>query len=396
MAENPLLFPFDTPRWRYPEPILADLLANDPVPTVRVASGQQARLATRFDDVRTVLGDNRFSRAEGVKPDAPNVVPGINIPEMITSMDPPEHTRLRRLVSKVFTHRAVERLRPRVEMIMAELLDRLARTQPAELVAALSDPLPATVICEMLGIPTEERHVLYRWMRVGGATEAVPPEEAEAAHAQAAGYLVELFAKRRAEPADDLVTALVQVHDEGERLSEPELLLMVLTLFGAGQETTSNFLSKSLVLLFQHRAQWDLLVSRPELVPNAVEELLRYVRLGPGAFTRVATADVELSGGAVATGEAIFAVLSAANYDPAVFADPDRLDVTRTNAYAHVAFGYGIHHCLGAPLARLELQAALHGLVTRFPTMRLAVPEADLEWNTTSIAGGPVTLPVVW
>ncbi|HEY4456512.1 MAG TPA: cytochrome P450 [Pseudonocardiaceae bacterium] len=394
--DSPLLFPFDTPRWQYPEPVHAELLAHDPVPTVRLASGQRARLATRFADVRTVLADNRFSRAEGAKPDAPTVVPGTNAPEMITSMDPPEHTRLRRLVSKAFTFRAVERLRPRCEQVVDGLLTRMARERPADIVTMLADPLPATMICEMLGVEVDDRQVFYRWLRAATAVVAAPPEEVEAATAQAAGYLFELFARRRAEPADDLVTALVQVNDEGDRLTEPELLMTVLTLFGAGQETTSNQLTKSLVLLLRHRNQWDLLVDKPDLVPGAVEELLRVVRLGPGAFTRVAVTDVELTGGRVAYGEAIFAVLNAANHDPTVFSDPDRIDVARDNASAHLSFGHGIHHCLGAPLARLELQLALHGLVTRFPALRLAVAESDLAWNTHTVAGGPITLPVVW
>jgi cytochrome P450 len=273
----------------------------------------------------------------------------------------------------------------------------MAREQPADLFAALAEPLPATIICEMLGIPLTERKVCYAWVLQRATTIAPTAGEREAATKQAADYLLDLFARRRAEPADDLVTALVQVHDEdGDRLSERELLTIVLTLFAAGQETTSSQLSKSLVLLFRHRGQWDRLVADPGLVPGAVEEMLRVVRIGPSTFTRVALTDVELSGGTVAAGETVFPVLPAANYDPAVFPDPDRIDVSRANAGSHLTFGHGMHYCLGAPLARLELAAAMQGLVTRFPTLHLAVPETELIWTPNSLVAGPMAMPVAW
>jgi len=393
----PLSFPFGTPRWQYPEPVHAELLASNPMPVVRLASGQHGRLATRHADVRTVLADGRFSRAEAVKPGMPTIMPGGNLPETITSLDAPEHTRLRGLVAKAFTFRAVSRLRPRIDEVVDELLTTMAREQPADLVAALAEPLPATIICEMLGIPLAERKVCYAWVLQRATTVAPTAGEREAATSQAVSYLTGLFARRRAEPADDLVTALVQVHDEdGDRLSERELLTIVLTLFAAGQETTSSQLTKSLVLLFRHRDQWDRLVDDPGLVPGAVEEMLRVVRIGPSTFTRVALTDVELTAGTIAAGETVFPVLPAANYDPDIFPDPERIDVSRPNASSHLTFGHGMHYCLGAPLARLELAAAMHGLVSRFPRLHLAVPEAELTWAPDSLVGGPTALPVAW
>jgi cytochrome P450 len=195
---------------------------------------------------------------------------------------------------------------------------------------------------------------------------------------------------------DDLLTALVEVRDQGDRLTEPELLMTMLSLFGAGQETTASQLSKSVYVLCRHPEQWDRLVADPGLVPQAIEELLRFVALGHAAFPRIASTDTTMSGVAVPAGSVIFPVLNVANRDPAVFPDPDRFDITRADAGLHLSFGRGIHFCLGAPLARLELTTALTALVTMFPTLRLAEPDEEPDWNSQTISRGLSSLPVTW
>jgi cytochrome P450 len=388
------VFPFQTPGSVDPSPQAVEMQAVDPVARVRLATGHEVRLATRYDDVRRALTDPTCSRAACIGPDAPTIVPGAMSPDLMANMDPPRHTRLRRLVSKAFTARAVEQFQPRLALVVDDLLaGMVAKGAPVDLVACLADPMPAIVICELLGIPPGERDPLYAWLRA--ATRPDGPDLGEVT-VTASMYLLELIEHKRQVPGDDLLTALVEVRDEGERLTEPELLMTMLSLFGAGQETTSSQLSKSVLVLGRHPEQWDRLVADPGLVPQAVEELLRYVGLGPAAFPRMATAAIELSGFAVAAGEAIFPMLGVANRDPLVFPDPDRFDVTRADAGLHLSFGRGIHFCLGAPLARMELRTALHALVTTLPTLRLAEPGEEPDWNTQTVSCGLTTLSVAW
>jgi cytochrome P450 len=388
-------FPFDVPLSFDPAPQLVDMQAVDPVPCVRIASGHDVRLATRYDDVRRALSDSMMSREACVAPDGPTIVPGAMSPDILSNMDPPRHTRLRRLVSRAFTARTVERFRPRAELVVDELLDDMViKGSPADLVACLANPMPAIVICELLGIPPNERDPLFAWLHA--AINPHGDDELDRLTEQAAGYLLDLISRKRKAPADDLLTALVEVSDQGDRLSEPELLMTMLSLFGAGQETTASQLAKSVYVLGTHPAQWDRLVADPSLVPQAIEELLRYVGLGHAAFPRMASADMTMSGVAVPAGSVIFPVLNVANRDPAVFPDPNRLDVTRADAGLHLSFGRGIHFCLGAPLARLELTIALTALVTMFPTLRLAEPDHGPDWNTQTVSCGLKSLPVTW
>jgi cytochrome P450 len=388
-------FPFDVPLSFDPAPQLVEMQAVDPVPWVRIETGHDVRLATRYDDVRRALSDSVMSREACVGPDAPTIVPGAMSPDILSNMDPPRHTRLRRLVSKAFTARTVERFRPRAELVVDELLDDMViKGAPADLVACLANPMPAIVICELLGIPPNERDPLYAWLHA--AINPHGDDELDRLTEQAAGYLLDLISRKRKVPADDLLTALVEVSDQGDRLTEPELLMTMLSLFGAGQETTASQLAKSVYVLGTHPEQWDRLVTDPSIVPQAIEELLRYVGLGHAAFPRMASADMTMSGVAVPAGSVIFPVLNVANRDPAVFPDPNRLDVTRADAGLHLSFGRGIHFCLGAPLARLELTIALTALVTMFPTLRLAEPDQGPDWNTQTVSCGLRSLPVTW
>jgi cytochrome P450 len=392
------LFPFDAPLSTEPAAEAIRLLATDPVPWVRLATGHEVRLVTRYDDVRQAMADPRMSRAALMTPDAPTIIPGLQSPDMLPNMDPPGHTRLRRLVAKAFAIHNVELLRPRVELIANDLMDRmLAAGPPADLVGGLAEPLPSIVICELLGIEQDERGPLLAFTETISITTAFDQEAFNATGAAAAAHLLALIERKRRHPGDDLLSGLTQVHDDdGDRLSEGEMLMTVLLLIGAGHETTMTQLAKSVVLLSHHPRQWGRLVEAPDTIPNAVEELLRIVALGHAGQPRMAREDLEFSGETVQAGTTVFPVVNAANRDPAVFPDPNTFDVDRPEAAQHLSFGRGAHFCLGAPLARMELQVALRTLVTRMPELRLAEPDSDLEWLPDSLTRGLRQLLITW
>ncbi|MCX4095378.1 cytochrome P450 [Nocardia sp. alder85J] len=391
-------YPFGEPVQLEIHPLFATLRQEEPVSRIRLPYGGDGWLVTRYADVRQVLADHRFSRAVTVgRDDIPRSTPEPARANSLLSMDPPEHSRLRKLVSKAFTVRRVAELRPRAQQIVDDLFDDLERTgSPADLVQGLALPLPVTVICEMLGVPPEEQHRFRDFSDTVMSTTAHSLAEIVAARAALEDYLAELVARRRATPTDDLYGALVAARDDEDRLSEAELVNLGVTILIAGHETTANQIANFTYVLLSDPDRWESLLRRPESVPAAVEELLRYVQLGSGAaFARVATEDVELGGVTVRAGEAVFASIQSANRDDSVFAGSERLDLTReTNV--HVAFGHGAHHCLGAQLARVELQVALSSLLRRFPGLHLAVPASEIPWKTGLLVRGPRTLMVGW
>ncbi|GAA2502261.1 cytochrome P450 [Winogradskya humida] len=353
---------------------------------------------TRYEDVRTVLVDPRFSRAEANKPGVPDPGLGQATTDSILGMDPPEHTRLRRLVAGAFTVRRVEALRPRVVEMVDELIDRLVKLgQPADLVENFSLPLPVRVICELLGVPAEDRHEFHGWSDVVLSDSTAKPEEIQAGFGHLSAYFQKLIAVKRERPADDLMTALIAARDDRDRLSESELVRLCLTVLIAGHETTANQINMFLLTLHQFPDQLARLQERPESIPQAVEELMRFVQLGAGGvgLIRVATEEVELSGVRLPAGSAILPVTAIANRDPALVSDPDRLDVLRSNG-AHLGFGAGVHHCLGAQLARMELQEALRGLLGRLPSLRIDVPVDELHFKEGMIVRSLHALPVRW
>ncbi|WP_308294766.1 cytochrome P450 [Streptomyces sp. JJ66] len=395
-----MAFPFPHSSYRGPAPGYSRLRAEEPVARVPVATGGHTWVVTGYAEARAALSDPRLSRAAFYRADAPEF-PGLlkAPPEMIASMDPPEHTRLRKLVTKAFTVRRVERLRPRIQELVDGFLDAMAAGgDSADLVAALSSPLPITVICELLGVPADDQEQFGLWARQFASVTG-DPERAREGAGRLAGYMAQMIAVKREEPADDLLSALIAARDEDDRLSEQELIVFGYTLLGAGFDTTACQLANSvLALIAHHPEQWRRLCEHPEEVPAAVEELLRAVNLfatDTTGFPRLATEDVEIGGVTVPRGEPVFIVLSSANRDPALVADPDRLDLRRTDS-RHLSFGHGIHRCLGAPLARLELTIALDGLVRRFPGLRLAVPESDLVWHPGDVNHNLAALPVTW
>lgn len=389
-------YPFGAPDRLELDPMYTYLLEHEPLSRVRLRYGEDAWLVVRHVDVRTVLADPRFSRAASLTRDEPRVSP--ETPDRgIMDMDPPEHSRLRRLVAKAFTAHRVEQLRARVQEIADDLLDRMVEAgPPADLVDGFALPLPVTVICELLGVPYGDRAEFQGWSQALMSTTSLTPEQRRADLGKLSGYMAGLVAQRRREPTADLLGALVLARDQQDKLSEAELLFLAMGLLAAGHETTASQIPNFVYVLLNHPEQMGLLQGAPELMPGAVEELMRYVPLTAGpTIPRYATEDVGLSGGTVGAGDPVFVSRSAANRDPRVFADPDRLDLTRA-PNPHVGFGHGVHHCLGAHLARLELQVALGSLLHRFPGLRFAVDERELRWKTGMFLRGLQALPVAW
>jgi cytochrome P450 PksS len=315
-------------------------------------------------------------------------------------LDDPDHARLRALVGKAFTPRLVERLRGRVEALCKELLDAMERKGMrggrAELVGDYALPLPATVIAELLGIPAEDQGKFHRWssslVSVSSKRDML---QAIPAALSCVRYLRRLVGRRRVDPGDDLVTALVRAEEEGDNLSEDEILAMAFLLLVAGHETTVNLISSSTLALLEHPKQAEALRSDPSLIKPAVEELLRYTSPVEMATERYAREDVEIEGTMIPRGELVLAVLGSANRDGQHFEAPDALDLAR-DPNRHLAFGRGgVHHCLGAPLARMEGQIAMRALLQRFPRARLAVTPDDLRWRRGLFLRGLQRLPLV-
>ncbi|HUQ54601.1 cytochrome P450 [Lentzea sp.] len=374
------------------DPTYERLRRDEPVSRVKYPYGGEGWLVTTYEETKFVLGDSRFSRARTVGQDVPRMQPLIAPGGSILTHDGADHSRMRRLVSKAFTVRRIEELRPRAQQITDELLDRL--DNPGDLVEGFSMPFPITVICELLGVPFEDREDFRMWSNqvlstVGGHT----PEEAMHGMMKLHAYFTELVAKRRVNPTDDLMGALVIARDNDDRLSEEELVRFGITLLVAGHETTANMIANSVVTLFEHPDEMKRLHEDPRKLPNAVEELLRYIPLGSGAgFTRIATEDVQVGNALVKEGDAVLVVASSANRDATAYPNADELDLGR-EVGQHLQFGHGIHFCLGSQLARMELQVALGTLVRRMPGLRLAEP---VEFRKSSLVRGPVKLVVAW
>jgi cytochrome P450 len=379
-----------------PVPEIATVSGGRPVFRAELPDGRIVWLVSGYENVRQMIIDQRFSRALAVAPG--RAQPGFEMSAAgsINGMDPPEHTRLRKLVASAFTARRVEALRPRVASIVNELIDAMAgRPQPADLMAGFSLPLPAQVICEMLGVPAEDLGQFHAWSDIIIGDWQRDSDEIMTALAALYGYFGTLIEIKRARPADDLMSALIAARDEDDRLSEHELTVMCCTLLIGGHETTANQINLSLLLLFDHPGEVTKLRADPGLIPAAVEELLRCTRLGGLPPARVTTEDVQLGGITIPAGEQVMPMYSTANRDRSVFTDPDRFDVTR-DAASHLAFGAGVHHCLGAQLARVELQEAFRGLIGRLPGLRLAVPASDLEFKPGMAIHSLRELPVLW
>lgn len=349
-----------------------------------------------YEEARQVLTDSRFTRdvtklPPNRQPVEPLAAVGLH-PSMLT-VDPPEHTRLRRLVTAAFTPRRVEELRPRIRTIANQLLDEVAEREAVDLIEVYAHPLPTTVICELLGIPVEDQGVFRGWIhdlfRGKGDPAAV-----RAANNALRSYLAELLETKRTRPDDGLVSGLVAARDQGDHLTDAQLLSTVTLLLVAGHETTVNLIAASVIAILRHSAQRAALSSDGTVLEHVVEELLRYDPPVETAGARWALEDITVGGVRIPAGGAAMVVLAAANRDPKCVDEPHLLDVSRGPS-AHLAFGHGVHYCLGASLARLEGQIALSVLFERHPQLCLAVPEDDLQLAPTLSLRSLRALPVL-
>ena len=400
-AEVPVFNPLDPAFIANPYPIYHRLRAAAPV----WRSPLGFSIVTRYHDTALVLRDRRFGKSyvdnitKRYGPDIVNEPAYASMSRTMLVLDPPDHTRLRGLVTKAFTARRVEAMRPQIAAVVDALLDRVQPQGGMDVIADFAHRLPIIVICDMLGIPEEDREQFFSSSRVNGRLiDPVPlsPEEIATANAntlETNAYFDSLFERRRRDPQDDLTTLLVQAEEAGDRLTQEELRANVGLLFAAGHETTANLIGNGLLALHRNPDQWQALRDDPALIPGAIEELLRYDS-SVQMTGRSVLEDVELSGVAVPKGAQIVCFLGAANRDPEAFPDPDRLDVTRTKI-TPLSFGGGIHFCLGAQLARIESQEAFAGLLRRMPEMTL--PEKDKpSWRRSFTLRGLTKLPAVW
>ncbi|GAA3576159.1 cytochrome P450 [Amycolatopsis ultiminotia] len=369
---------------------------EDGLGRVEMPYGGSAWLATKLADVKLVLADLRFSRAAALHNDMPRTVPMVESTPGLLNLDPPEHTRVRRVVARTFTVRRIEVLRPRIQRVVDDLLDRMLELgPPADLVADFTLPLAVTTISELLGVPQHRRSQFHEWSDKGAAISDVPVEEIVEARRQLELFFAELAAERRAEPTDDLIGQLVSAREAEDRLTDDELVQLGVTLLAAGHETTANQLSGYVYTLLTRPELWQRLRADPALVPKAVEELARITPLGVVTFGRIAREDIEVGGTLVREGETVVCQIAAANRDELAFAQADEVDFDRENN-PHISFGHGIHHCLGAPLARVELQAGLGTVLRRLPELRLAVPADEVPFKTGRLLRGPRSLPISW
>ncbi|MFG2206538.1 cytochrome P450 [Streptomyces sp. NPDC048638] len=391
-VQPPAGCPFDPPAE------FGTLRTEEPISKVSLADGSWAWLATRYSDMRAILGDTRFS--------SDTTVPGYPLSGMtggattenrgFIRMDPPEHTRLRRMVTREFMVKRVEALRPEIQRITDELCDAMERTQgPVDLVESLALPVPSLVISLLLGVPYDD-HDVFQSLTGTLLSRTVPDAEREIARRELRDYLDRLVTAKEADPGDDILGRLIVEQQRTGEITHDDVAAFAALLLIAGHETTANMIGLSALTLMRDPESAERLRQDPGLIRGAVEELLRFhsiIRNGP---RRVATADIEIDGHLIRAGEGVVAAVPSANRDESVFADADRLDICRPNAQHHVAFGYGIHQCLGQALARVELQVVIGTLLRRFPTMRPAVPVEEIPFRTDMSIYGCHALPVTW
>lgn len=398
-SAQPLFNPLSPDFIRDPYPSYDKLRTHAPVLHLPALNGY---LVSRNADAALVLRDKRFGKdyVTRIGPEALNEPVYRAMGRWMLTQDPPDHTRLRGLVVKAFTARRVEDMRPKIQAIVDDSIDRVIGQGRMDLISDFAFRLPVIVICDMLGIPETDREIFFKRERTGGRLlDPVPLsraeiDEANAAHANSEAYFQRLFDLRRREPGDDLTTQLVQAEEAGSKLSNEELTANIILLFGAGHETTVNLIGNALLALHRNPDQLELLKSNLSLMPNAIEEFLRYDSSVQLTY-HVAMEDVEIGGVKIPQGDNVMCLLGSANHDPAVYPDhPDRLDITRPNVRP-LSFGGGIHFCLGAQLARLEAEVALTTLLRRIPNLRIDDVE-NPKWRPTFVLRGLKELPASW
>ncbi len=395
-----------------PYPFYAQLRAEAPVFRTALPDGRTAWLVSRYDDVAAVLKDERFSKdklaawSQGLFAGRSWALRMLEpftlrlfkpLTHNMLDLDPPAHTRLRALVHKAFTPQIVEGMRGRIEALTHDLLDRVRGRDGMDLIRDYALPLPTTIIAEMLGIPEADRHGFHRWSNriVASSSSATGRLMSIPTIWKFMRYIRKLIAARQAAPGDDLLSALVRAKEAGDALSAEELLAMVFLLLVAGHETTVNLIGNGALALMEHPDQMEKLRNNPSLLRTAVEEMLRFHSPVETATERYALTDVAVAGTTIPRGAVVLAAIASANRDERQFPNPDALDVTR-EPNRHLAFGLGIHFCLGASLARLEGQIAIRNLLDRAPSLRLAVAPGALRWRRRLVLRGLEALPVTF
>ncbi|MFI6041478.1 cytochrome P450 [Nocardia sp. NPDC051321] len=378
-------------RWRERGPVLR----------VQFSEGMPQWVVIGYAEGRAVLADPRLHKSiAGIvevmrkkDPSVPQDSLGMALSGHMLNSDPPDHTRLRKMVNKAFTTRRVAALRPRIEEITAGLLDRMAEHDEVDLLAAFAIPLPVTVICELLGVPFADREDFQRWTKVMVGVGSDLAERTRCT-AEMSEYLAALVQTKRIDPGDDLLSGLTQTREDGDQLTEQELIAMAFLLLIAGHETTVNLIANGTYALLRNKSQFDALRDDPAGVPAAVEEFLRFGSPVDWATVRYTTEPILVGDTEIPADEFVYVALAAANRDPARYRDPENLDLTGDTA-GHLAFGHGIHFCVGAPLARVEAEIAFTALLQRFPELSLAPRSDPLRWQPSLLIRGLVELPVL-
>ncbi|MEV8017490.1 cytochrome P450 [Streptomyces sp. NPDC086554] len=377
-------------------PRYLELARTEPVTRVHMPYGGEAWLLTGYEEIKQFLADPRFSSYAATTPDTGRVTPLPLRPGNLLTMDPPDHSRIRKIVAHAFVPSRVARLTDRMREVVAAEIDAMVEAGPsADLVERLAIPLPVRMIAELFGIPYEERYAFRKYSDVFVATSAHTQEEIDEARDGLEDYLKSLIELRRREPQEDLVSVLIEAVD-GERLSDMEAVRTGIGILMAGHETSLSMISNVCFLLLQQRELYEELCAHPERIDAAIEEMLRIVPLrSVGSFPRRATEDVEIGGVLIRTGDTVIFQRAAGDRDERVFDDPETIRFDR-GRNPHLGFGHGMHYCLGSALARSELRVVLEGLTDRLPTLRLAVPAEDVPWKPGLIARAPEALRVDW
>lgn len=392
---------------RAPYPIYDAMREQGPLVRNPGLTGQPGWFVTGYAAAVDVLRDSKrftkrwqsFFTAEELAQHEQNNPLSAMLDGHLLNLDPPDHTRIRRLVNQAFTAKRVQAMRPRIQQIADSLIDQLPTSGTADLIESYAFPLPIIVIAELLGVPASDRDKFRVWSNAA-ITPTVSPEEWQQfmpLMMEFLTYLSDMFRLRKAEPKDDLISALLAVEESGDKLSMNDLYSMIFLLLIAGHETTVNLIANSTLALMQHPEQFAQLKANPALMPQAIEELLRYDGPVERALTFWALEDMVFYDCTIKRGEMVIVVLGGANRDPAQFGCPAHLDIAREpKSNKHLAFGHGIHYCLGAPLARAEGEIALNTLFARLPNLRLAIEPDEIVWRLNPILRGPEALPIAW
>lgn len=393
-------FPFPRTDPFAPPPEYVELRAKCPVAPVSIWDGSTAWLLTRYDDVRQVLSDTRFS-SDPFKAGYPHQNAGIGVTRQkyraLVSLDPPEHAPQRRLLTGEFTAKRMEPLRPKITKIAEGLIDgMLAKGGGVDLVEEYALPIPTQVICELLGVPYEDRAYFHDRMRLITLNSTPVDVSLKAVTELCDGFLGDLIHRKNADPQDDLLSRLAVNYMRTNVLAHHDVVSISRSLLSAGHETAASIIGLGTLLFLQHPEQIEALRQEPKLITAAVEEVLRFVGITQSGRRRIATADVEVNGQLIRAGEGVIALDDSAGRDESAFKDAHRFDIRRSDSRHHIAFGYGVHQCLGQALARIELEIAFLTLFTRIPKLRMAVPLEQIRFKSDVFIYGAHHVPVTW